>query len=320
MHIAIITGGPSEEREISLSSAKLITTHIDKQRYSFRLLVMEGQKFIDQETGSALDLNDFSLETKGGKEYFDFAFIMIHGRPAEDGKLQGYLEMMDIPYSTAGVLASALTFNKNICKNHLRPYGIPMADSVQVCRGDIVKKGDFDHLGWPVFVKPNNNGSSVAVSKVHRWEDMGEALGKVWSVDHEALVEQFIDGVEFSASIMKKGNEYLRFPITEIRPKKEFFDYEAKYLGASEEITPARLTDELTEKCLDLSEKIYRILNCAGVCRIDFILRKDIFYFLEVNTIPGMGPTSMVPQQVLAKGWTIRQFIDLLIDSKLPAR
>ncbi len=318
MHIAIITGGPSEEREISLSSAKLITTHIDKQKYSYRLLVMEGRKFIDHETDTALDLNDFSLETKDGKEYFDFAFIMIHGRPAEDGKLQGYLEMMNIPYSTAGVMASAITFNKNICKNHLRPYEIPMADSVQVRKGDIIDMAGFEHLGWPLFVKPNNNGSSVAVTKVHRWEDLAEALEKVWSVDHEALVEEFIGGVEYSASIMKKGDEYLRFPITEIRPKKEFFDYEAKYLGASEEITPARLPDELVDKCLDLSEKIFRILNCAGICRFDYILCEDTFYFLEVNTIPGMGPTSMVPQQVLARGWTISQFIDELIVSKLP--
>jgi D-alanine-D-alanine ligase len=319
MHIAIITGGPSEEREISLSSAKLITTHIDKQKYSYRLLVMEGRKFIDHETQNALDLNDFSLATKDGKEYFDFAFIMIHGRPAEDGKLQGYLEMMNIPYSTAGVMASAITFNKNICKNHLRPYAIPMADSVQVRKGDVIARNDFGHLGWPLFVKPNNNGSSVAVTKVHRWEDLAEALEKVWLVDHEALVEEFIGGVEYSASIMKKGDKYLRFPITEIRPKKEFFDYEAKYLGASEEITPARLPDELVDKCLDLSEKIFRILNCAGICRFDYILCENTFHFLEVNTIPGMGPTSMVPQQVLARGWTISQFIDELIASKLPA-
>lgn len=317
MHIAIIAGGPSEERGISLSSAKLITDHINKSKYTYRLLIMEERRFIDDESGIALDLNDFSLETKRGKEYFDFAFLMIHGRPAENGKLQGYLDLMGIPHNTASVLSSAVTFNKDFCKNYLRPFHIPMAKSVPVDKEDAISNDFFKHLGWPLFVKPNNNGSSVAVTKVHRWEDLEDALDKVWGVDKEALVEEFVDGVEYSASIMKQGEDYLRFPITEIRPTKEFFDYEAKYLGASEEITPARLSDELTKTCLDLSEKIFRILHCEGICRFDFILRDKTFYFLEVNTIPGMGPTSMVPQQVLAKGWTISEFIDKLIDSKL---
>jgi len=313
MHIAIIAGGPSEEREVSLNSAKLITDNIDRQKYSYRLLIMGDKNFIDESSGRELDLNDFSLQTEAGKETFDFAFIMIHGRPAEDGKLQGYLEWMGIPYSTTGVLSSALTFNKEFCKNYLRPYSIPMAASVHVTRKTVLAPSQFSSLGWPVFVKPNNNGSSVAVTKVHRWDQIQPALDKVWKVDDEALVEEFIDGVEYSASIMKTEDKYQRFPITEIRPLKEFFDYEAKYQGASEEITPARLSPELTTKCLDLSEKIFRILDCSGICRFDYILRGETFHFLEVNTIPGMGPTSMVPQQVLARGWTIRHFIDLMI-------
>lgn len=317
MRIAIIAGGPSEEREISLNSARLITDHIDREKYDHRLLIMGDRHFVDSETGGELDLNDFSLMTDQGKLFFDFALIMIHGRPAEDGKLQGYLDWMGIPYSTSGVLCSALTFNKEFCKNYLRPHGVAMAASRKVHQSESLARDQFQHLGWPVFVKPNNNGSSVAVTKVHRWEDMAGALDKVWAVDDEALVEEFIEGVEFSASILKQGDEYVRFPITEIRPTKEFFDYEAKYQGASEEITPARLSEELTEKCLDLSEKIFRILGCSGVCRFDFILRGDTFFFLEANTIPGMGPTSMVPQQVLAKGWTIGQFIDVLIQSNL---
>ncbi len=317
MRIAIIAGGPSEEREISLNSAKLITDNIDTGKYSHRLLIMGDRNFVDSETGDELDLNDFSLMTPEGKLYFDFAFIMIHGRPAEDGKLQGYLDWMGVPYSTSGVLCSALTFNKEFCKNYLRPYGVPMANSRKVHKGDSIERHDFEQLGWPVFVKPNNNGSSVAVTKVHRWEDLAAALEKVWLVDHEALVEEFIEGVEYSASILKKGQEYVRLPITEIRPMKEFFDYEAKYQGASEEITPARLSEKQTTECLDLSEKIFRILGCSGVCRLDFILKNDTFYFLEVNTIPGMGPTSMVPQQVRAMGWTIREFIDVMIESSI---
>lgn len=320
MRIAIIAGGPSEEREISLNSARLIIDHIDREKYDHRLLIMGARHFVDSETGNNLDLNDFSLNTEQGKLFFDFAFIMIHGRPAENGKLQGYLDWMGIPYSTSGVLCSALTFNKEFCKNYLKPHGVPMARSVHVQKGVPVLENRFSHLGWPVFVKPNNNGSSVAVTKVHRWQDIAEALDKVWAVDDEALVEEFVEGVEYSASILKQGSEYIRFPITEIRPTKEFFDYEAKYQGASEEITPARLTDDQVTQCLDLSEKIFRILDCDGVCRFDFILRDQTFYFLEVNTIPGMGPTSMVPQQVLAKGWTITQFIDVLIEANLPAK
>ncbi|MBY5957398.1 D-alanine--D-alanine ligase [Membranicola marinus] len=319
MHIAIIAGGPSEERTISLASAKLITDHIDPSKYSYRLLLMENRKFVDQETGVALDLNDFSLTTPKGKENFDFAFLMIHGRPAENGKLQGYLDLMEIPHNTASVLTSAVTFNKDFCKTYLRSFDVPMAQSVPVRKNDEISQNDFNHLGWPLFVKPNNNGSSVAVTKVQKWDDLDAALKKIWEVDTEALVEEFVEGVEYSASIMKQGKEYIRFPITEIRPTKEFFDYEAKYHGASEEITPARLSARSTRDCLDLSEKIFRLLDCDGICRFDYILRNDTFYFLEVNTIPGMGPTSMVPQQVVAKGWTISDFIDKLITSRLPS-
>ena len=317
MNIAIIAGGPSEEREISLNSARLITDHINAEKYRYRLLIMGDRNFVDAQSDTELDLNDFSLTIEQGKINFDFAFIMIHGRPAENGKLQGYLDWMGVPYSTSGVLCSALTFNKEFCKNYLKPFGVPMARSVQIRKTMPVSKDIIPPLGWPVFVKPNNNGSSVAVTKVFRWEDLESALEKVWNVDEEALVEEFIDGVEYSASILKSGTEYIRFPITEIRPAKEFFDYEAKYQGASEEITPARLSDEQVTQCLDLSEKIFRILDCDGICRFDYILKDDTFYFLEVNTIPGMGPTSMVPQQVLAKGWTVTQFIDVLIEANL---
>lgn len=318
MHIAIIAGGPSEERQVSLESARLITEHMDRGKYSFRLIIMEEKKLYEAETKQEVDLNNFSLVIDGKRESFQFAFLMIHGRPAENGKLQGYLDWMGIPYSTSGVLSSAITFNKNFCKNYLRPYGIPMASSLCLRKGDRVSEKDSNRLGWPVFVKPNNNGSSVAVSKVHRWSDLPEALKKVWEVDDEAMIESFIEGVEFSASILKNGSDYVRFPITEIRPKKEFFDYEAKYLGASEEITPARLSEALTKQCLDLSEKIFRLLQCEGICRFDFILRNETFYFLEVNTIPGMAKTSMVPQQVRAKGWSISQLIEILIETNLP--
>lgn len=314
-HIAIIAGGPSEEKEVSLNSARMVTDALDRSRYSYRLLIMTDHRFYHEESDSWIDLNDFSLTIDGKKENFDFALLMIHGRPAEDGKLQGYFEWMGIPYSTSGVLTSALTFNKNFCKSYLRLYDIPMARSVCVSENSEVVPERFHDLGLPVFVKPNSNGSSVAVTKVTRWEELEEALQKVWEVDTEALVEQFVEGVEYSASILGTRDEYVRFPITEILPKNEFFDYEAKYLGASEEITPARLSSALEKKCLDLSEKLYRILECRGICRFDFILKEDEFFFLEVNTIPGMSGTSMVPQQAVAKGWTLTRLVTEMIEN-----
>lgn len=314
-HIAIIAGGPSEEKEVSLNSARMVTDALDRSRYSYRLLIMTDHRFYHEESDSWIDLNDFSLTIDGKKENFDFALLMIHGRPAEDGKLQGYFEWMGIPYSTSGVLTSALTFNKNFCKSYLRLYDIPMARSVCVSENSKVVPERFHDLGLPVFVKPNSNGSSVAVTKVTRWEELEEALQKVWEVDTEALVEQFVEGVEYSASILGTRDEYVRFPITEILPKNEFFDYEAKYLGASEEITPARLSSALEKKCLDLSEKLYRILECRGICRFDFILKEDEFFFLEVNTIPGMSGTSMVPQQAVAKGWTLTRLVTEMIEN-----
>lgn len=314
-HIAIIAGGPSEEKEVSLNSARMVTDALDRSRYTYRSLIMTGRRFYHQESDSWVDLNDFSLTIDGKKENFDFALLMIHGRPAEDGKLQGYFEWMGIPYSTSGVLTSALTFNKNFCKSYLQLYNIPMARSVCVARDAKINSDQLQGLGLPVFVKPNSNGSSVAVTKVTKWEQMDEALAKVWEVDSEALVEQFIEGVEYSASILGTKDDYIRFPITEIRPKNEFFDYEAKYHGASEEITPARLSSELEKKCLDLSEKLYRILECRGICRFDFILKEEEFYFLEVNTIPGMSGTSMVPQQAVAKGWSLTRLVTEMIEN-----
>lgn len=315
-HIAIIAGGPSEEKEVSLNSARMVTGALDLSRYSYRLLIMTDHRFYHEESDTWIDLNDFSLTIGGKREKFDFALLMIHGRPAEDGKLQGYFEWMGIPYSTSGVMTSAVTFNKNFCKDFLRLYDIPMAQSVCASRNHRVDAESLRRLGLPVFVKPNSNGSSVAVTKVTDWSQLDEALDKVWEVDSEALIEQFVDGVEYSASIMGTEESYIRFPITEIRPKNEFFDYEAKYLGASEEITPARLSPDLEKKCLDLCEKLYRLLLCRGICRFDFILKGDVFYFLEANTIPGMSSTSMVPQQAVAKGWTLTRLVTEMIENQ----
>lgn len=317
MHIAIIAGGPSEEREVSLNSAQLIESHLDKTQHSYRLIEMETKSFIHRESGQNIDLNDFSLMVNGEKELFDFVFIIIHGRPAENGKLQGYFDWMNIPYSTADVLCSALTFNKHVCKQFLEGRGIPMAQSVLVHRNEKVDRQRVSEMGLPLFVKPNNNGSSVAVTKINQLEDLDAALDKVFEVDTEALIEEFIDGIEYSAGVIYVDQQTHTLPVTEIRPTKEFFDYEAKYLGASEEITPARLSEADTQKIQNLSAKIYHILGCSGVCRVDFIHSKGEFYFLEVNTIPGMSKASMIPQQSIAYGWSITTLLEKIIASKL---
>ncbi|GAA5222202.1 D-alanine--D-alanine ligase family protein [Membranihabitans marinus] len=317
MHIAVIAGGPSEEREVSLNSAQLIVDHLDKNKHSFRLIEMETKSFIHRESGQRIDLNDFSLNIDGNKEFFDFAFIIIHGRPAENGKLQGYFDWMNIPYSTAGVLCSALTFNKHVCKQFLSGRGIPMARSVLIGRSMDIPRAEVAELGLPLFVKPNNNGSSVAVTKISDLSDLDNALAKVFEVDDEALVEEFIDGVEYSAGVIYVDQQTHTLPVTEIRPTKEFFDYEAKYLGASEEITPARLSVSDTQKIQELSSTIYHLMGCTGVCRVDFIHSKGEFYFLEVNTIPGMSKASMIPQQSIAYGWSITTLLEKIMASKL---
>lgn len=317
MHIAIIAGGPSEEREVSLKSAQLIVDHLDRAKYSFRLIEMGSHQFYHTESNTYVDLNDFSLTIDGQKETFDFVFIIIHGRPAEDGKLQGYFEWMNIPYSTCDVLCSALTFNKHLCKQFLQGSDILMAQSRLIRRGEQWSSTDLESLGLPLFVKPNNNGSSVAVTKVHTLDQMEAALAKVFEIDKEALIEQFIEGVEYSAGVIQVGKEIHALPVTEIRTKNEFFDYEAKYLGASEEITPARLSKDETSRIQQLSKKVYTLLGCSGVCRVDYIYSQGQFYFLEVNTIPGMSNVSMIPQQALAYGWTITELLDKIIESKL---
>lgn len=311
--IAILTGGPSAERGIALASARFVAQHLDPARYRSKTIILEPEGWIEQETGQAVDLNHFSLKEGSNSIFFDFVFLIIHGTPAEDGKIQGYFESRGIPHSTCDTLTSALTFNKQWCKEFLRNYHVPMAWSVVIPKTQIADT-DVSAFDYPVFVKPNNNGSSYGVSKVTSFEMMRAALEKAAQYDHEIIVETFIEGREFSCGAVRVGEQVHVFPITEIIPKNEFFDYQAKYEGASQEVTPAHLDDRLTHICQEQSRKIYQVLKCRGLVRVDYILKDDTFYMLEVNTIPGLSPASIVPQQARAYGWSMEHMLDVVIE------
>ena len=312
MNVAIVTGGPSAERGIALNSAKLVADHLDPARYRHRTILIEEHGWVDSKTGVTVDLNDFSLD--GQK--FDFAFLIVHGTPVEDGKLQGYFESRGIPHSACDTLTSALTFNKQWCKDMLRQYDIPLAAS-DVIKSKDISSVDSQEYGYPVFVKPNNNGSSYGVSKVNDASELKAALENAALYDTEIMVEQYLAGREFSSGVVGEGDDLHLFPITEIIPEGEFFDYDAKYLGASQEVTPADLEESLADECRQMSGRLYRLLNCKGMVRFDYILVRDTFYLLEVNTVPGLSEASIIPQQAQAYGWTISHMLDVVVEDAL---
>ncbi len=314
-HIAILTGGPSAERSISLKSADLVVKYLDPLKYSHRLIVVNEKQWLHEESGEAVDLNDFSLTVGGVKEWFDFVFIMIHGTPAEDGKIQGYFEFLGIPHSTCHTLVASLTFNKQMCKDFLRTHGIPLAKSLVIRKGEEVPNNTVENLGLPLFVKPNSNGSSYGITKVKTAATLTGAVEEAFQYDTEVIIEYFLEGTEYGCGVVREGTQIHAFPVTEIIPKAEFFTFEAKYEGASEEITPARLSNEMMKKCQDLSSKIYHVLGCRGMVRFDYILVDDEFYLLEANTIPGLSEASIIPQQAKAYGWTIGHLLDVVIEN-----
>lgn len=315
INVAIIAGGPSAERGISLKSAKTISDHLPKDKYNINTIDITPTGWKDLGSGLSVDLNKFSLVNEEGADVhkFHFAFIIIHGTPAEDGKLQGYFEMMGIPHSACGVLASSLTFNKQMCKDHLKIYNIPMAESMvvkKVVTKDVVEE---QNIQPPFFVKPNNNGSSYGVTKVKEWVQLELALANAFKYDHEVMIERALKGTEYSCGVVRDGNTYHVFPVTEIIPEGEFFDYAAKYEGHSQEITPARLDEDLVKQCQERSGFLYNLLGCRGMVRFDYILEDGTFYLLEANTTPGMSEASIIPKQAQAYGWTIGQLLDVVV-------
>ena len=321
-NIAVVYGGDSSEYVVSVMSSKNVLQSIDTELFRPWAVEMKGADWklvVEGEQVAVIDKQDFSVQYRDKKIKFDFAYITIHGTPGEDGILQGYFDLMKIPYSTCGVQSSALTFNKYYCSNFLRNFGITMAKSVRLTRGDEL---DIEklvaELGLPVFVKPNAGGSSFGITKVKTKSDLKAAVENAWKESSEALVEEFVQGLEFTNGLVKLKDEAFIFPITEVLPKNEFFDFEAKYTkGVTEEITPARLSKELTTACQQLSSEIYDLCNCKGIVRIDYILKGDKFYFLEVNTTPGMTPTSFIPQQIEAMGMELKDIITKIIQDQV---
>ena len=321
-NIAVISGGDSSEFVVSVKSGANVYKAINTEKYNPWLIQMKGSEWIVLQNDvkiADIDKSDFSFTFENEKVTFSFAYITIHGTPGEDGILQGYFELLGIPYSTCNVHTSSLTFNKWFCNNYLGSFGVKMAKSVKISRGDVINSAEIvEKLGLPIFIKPNAGGSSFGVTKVKTQDEVEPAIKNAWNESNDALIEQFIDGKEFTCGLVKIKNKKILFPVTEVLPKNEFFDFEAKYTpGAAEEITPARLPAHLFEKCQNISSEIYDLCQCSGIVRMDYILKDEEFYFLEVNTTPGMTATSFIPQQINAMGLTLKDIITLIIDDKL---
>lgn len=319
--IAIVAGGDSSEFPVSLRSAQGLYSFMDKEKYTVFIVEMKGlcwEAVLPDGNKTAVDRNDFSFLLNGEKITFDFAYIIIHGTPGENGLLQGYFDLLHIPYSTCDVLASALTFNKFALNHYLQGFGIRISDSLLVRKGsDISDQDVIEKIGLPCFIKPNEGGSSFGVTKVKTAEQIRPAIEKAIHESDEVMVEAFMAGTEITCGCYKTRTKEVVFPITEVVSKNEFFDYAAKYDGESQEITPARLDDDTTRRVKTLTSAIYDILGCEGIIRVDYIITEGgKINLLEVNTTPGMTATSFIPQQVRAAGLDMKDVLTDIIENK----
>lgn len=319
--IAIVAGGDSSEFPVSLRSAQGLYSFMDKEKYTVYIVEMKGlcwEAVLPDGNKTAVDRNDFSFLLNGEKITFDFAYIIIHGTPGENGLLQGYFDLLHIPYSTCDVLASALTFNKFALNHYLQGFGIRISDSLLVRKGsDISDQDVIEKIGLPCFIKPNEGGSSFGVTKVKTAEQIRSAIEKAMHESDEVMVEAFMAGTEITCGCYKTRTKEVVFPITEVVSKNEFFDYAAKYDGESQEITPARLDDDTTRRVKTLTSAIYDILGCEGIIRVDYIITEGgKINLLEVNTTPGMTATSFIPQQVRAAGLDMKDVLTDIIENK----
>ena len=325
--IAIIAGGDSSEYQVSLRSAAGIYSFLNHDIYNLTIVCLRGKDWkaqIDENTWVDIDKNDFSYTHQGQKITFDFAYITIHGTPGENGLLQGYFDMIKLPYSCCGVLAAALTFNKYACNHYLKGFGVRVAESVLLRRlGDEANRQLSDEeivaqVGLPCFIKTNVGGSSFGVTKVKTLEEVQPAIDKAFAEGNEVICEAYMKGVEITCGAYRTSNKAVAFPITEVVTSNEFFDYDAKYNGQVDEITPARIPDHVRDAVQALTLKIYDILGCKGIIRIDYILTEGwTINLLEVNTTPGMTATSFIPQQVRAAGLNIGEVLSEIIEDTL---
>ena len=347
--IALIYGGNSEEAGISIQSGRNVSKNICREKYDVYEVLLRGvdwlvmnpsgepvQEELPQRCLDALcagesaesvmaagagapvrvDKCTFSFVHQGETVKFDMAFIMIHGTPGENGLLQGYFEMIGVPYNTCSAYVSAITFDKHSCKRFIEHAGVKMAKDVFIRRGSSYNPEEIiGELGLPVFVKPTNGGSSFGITKVKKVEDLAPAIELVFKEYDSVIIEESIVGRELTNGIYANGDELVKLPVTEIVTTREFFDYEAKYLGESQEICPAQISAELTAQIQETTEKIYRYMGCSGLVRMDYIVRDGEIFFLETNTVPGMTPMSLVPAQVRAAGISMEEFVNTLIEN-----
>ncbi len=319
-NIALVTGGYSGESVISYKSAATIHDNIDNDKWNCYLIDInpEGWFYTDAKgLKTSVDKNDFSINDKGQKILFDAVLIGLHGTPGEDGKLQGYFDCLKIPYTSCDAATSALTFNKRYTVAVAAFAGIPVAKSLHLFKNSpISSENILKQLALPLFVKPNNGGSSLGISKVKEAVELDGALQKAFNVDDQVLVEEFISGREFTIGVFKSKGNIIALPMTEIISQNEFFDFQAKYEGASEEVTPAKVDESIAEKIRVEAKKAYNVFNCNGVVRIDFIYNELVGepFLLEINTVPGQSAASIVPQQVKAMGWSLTEFYSAIIE------
>lgn len=318
-NIAIVWGGYSSEKVISEKSAAGIYSFFDKIKYNVFKVKIDHISWEVKYRGEDIPVNknDFSFMANGQTVRFDFAYITIHGTPGEDGSLQGYFDMLAIPYSNCGVLASALTFNKFTCNHFLKSFGISVADSVILRENDMLHPGEIiSRLGLPLFVKPNVGGSSFATTKVKEEDQLEKAVKDAFREAPEVIIESFIAGTEVTCGCFKTDQGFTALPLTEVVTTNEFFDFNAKYNGQVEEITPARISEELTRAIQRETEEIYHLIGAKGIIRADYIISGNRPVLLEVNTTPGMTTTSFIPQQVAAAGLSMTEILTAIIETE----
>lgn len=326
-NIAIVCGGDSSEHDVSMNSANGLYSFFDKERYNVYIVDVEGQNWhvnFDDGTTAAIDRNDFSFVKDGKAVVFDYAYITIHGTPGENGLMQGYFELIGVPYSTSGVLVEAMTFDKYVLNRYLSGYGVNVAQSLLLRRGEENKYSEEEIerlIGMPCFVKPAADGSSFGVSKVKNTDQLAPALRVAFMESNEVMIESYLDGTEISIGCYKTKNKSVVFPATEVVTNNEFFDYNAKYNGEVQEITPARINSDTAARVAEETSRIYDILRCNGIIRVDYIITKDEngndkINMLEVNTTPGMTATSFIPQQVRAAGLDIKDVLTDIVENQ----
>lgn len=318
--IAIITGGDSAEYDISISSANVVLCNLDQEKYNATIINIKNNNWIALIENKKIKVQrkDFSVNTKTSKIRFDYVFMALHGPPAENGLLQSYFDDLNIPYSSCNGEVSALTFNKIECNKKLVKLGFRCPKSLHYKKGEKFEIEDIiNTLGLPCFIKPNQAGSSFGITKVRKKEDIPAAINKALLHDDMVLLEEFIEGIELSCGVRRYNNKATAFPITEIISENDFFDFDAKYKGLSEEITPARISKSLSQKIQKITQNVFDKMNLRGVCRVDFILMKNNPYIIEINTIPGLSEESIIPKQVKESGLSLEDFFNNWINTTL---